>query len=106
MKESKIQHEIVMWLQEQKLWFCSIPNEAAAGNRVRQMKLIAMGLRKGAPDLIVFHPSGLVCLEVKNETGKQSPAQARFQEKVEALGYKYFVVKSVKEVVDIFSSMG
>ena len=70
------------------------------------MQLIAMGLRKGAPDLIVFHPSGLVCLEVKTATGKQSPAQVRFEEKITNLGYKYFVVRNLKEVVDIFNSIG
>jgi len=102
-KEAKIQAEIVKWLQSEKFWFCSIPNEAAAGNKVRQMQLVAMGLRKGAPDLLLFHRSGAICLEVKTPTGRQSDAQRRFQSRVEDLGYRYFVVRSVEDVKNVLT---
>lgn len=99
MKEDKIQNDIVMWLQRHGYWTNSIPNEAAAGNKVRQMKLVAMGLRAGAPDLLVWLENGVVlALEVKNELGHQSPAQKRFQGRLEALGHKYYVVRSVEDV--------
>ena len=55
--------------------------------------------KTGAPDFIVWLPQGnCICIEVKNETGKLSPGQKEFKEKIEKLGYKYYIVRSVDEV--------
>ena len=97
--ESKIQAEIVKYLQSEKIWFCSCPNEAAGKDAaIRMSQLKTLGLRSGAPDLLVFLPNRLVCLEVKSQTGTQSPAQIHFQGKLEELNFEYYVVRSVDDV--------
>ena len=102
MSEAKIQTNIVKYLQSKKIFFCSIPNEAAGAGRdaqIRMSKLKSMGLRSGAPDLILFLNDGLlISLEVKAETGKQSKPQVLFEEKIKILGFNYFIVKSVDDV--------
>ena len=55
--------------------------------------------QKGAPDVIWF----LDCfaearaIEVKSPTGKQSPEQKRWQERFEAVGGTYWLIRSVDE---------
>jgi hypothetical protein len=104
--ESLIQCDIVKYLQGEKIYFFSIPNEAAAGNRVRQMQLISMGLRAGVSDMLVFlpMPTGLdeiIFVEVKAPKGKQSEKQKKFEKKVTSFGYRYYVVYSVSDMQKI-----
>ena len=61
--------------------------------------------QKGAPDLLWFkqNPYGSrylpdsIALEIKSPTGKQSPDQKRWQEKFEAVGGTYWLIRSVDE---------
>ena len=108
MSEAKIQTDIVKYLQSKKIFFCSIPNEAAGRDaKIRMSKLKSMGLRSGAPDLILFLNDGLlISLEVKVETGKQSKPQVLFEEKIKILGFNYFIVKSVDDVRGVLNEFG
>lgn len=105
MLEARIQAEIVRFLipyrKQGLLDFFSVPNEAAA-NPVRQGQLIAMGLRPGVSDLVVMLQGGkILFLEVKNETGRQSPAQVAFQQTCHRLGFEYHVVRSVRDMENL-----
>ncbi len=107
MLEAKIQAEIVKFLlpfrKAGKLDFFSVPNEGAA-NPIRQGQLIAMGLRPGVSDLVLMFPEGrTVFVEVKNETGTQSPAQIAFENRCHELGFEYVVTRSVDQVKCIVS---
>lgn len=105
--ESKIQAEIVKFLQAKKYLFASIPNEAAGKDAaIRMSKMKTLGLRSGAPDLLVFLDGGrLLCLEVKTEKGFQSPAQKHFEEKLNELKFEYYVVRSVEDVRSILDDI-
>jgi hypothetical protein len=61
-------------------------------------RLKAMGLRSGVSDMVLIFQDHLVFVEVKDEKGKQSDAQRKFEEKVNELGFEYFLVKSVEDV--------
>ena len=99
-EEAKIQCEIVRYFQDQKIFCFSVPNEAAGSNAVRQGQMITMGLRPGVSDLIAFRPSrGVTFIEVKTQTGKQSPAQVRFQERCKDFGVEYHLVRSVDDAM-------
>ncbi len=99
-EESKIQREICVWLQEHGYYFFSCPNEANGRSAVQQMQQISIGMRAGVADLIVVLPDGKVLfLEVKTPTGKQSDNQIKFQNRVESLGHRYVIVRSVDDVV-------
>ena len=104
--EAKIQAEIVQYLQKKKFLFCSIPNEAAGKDAaIRMSHLKTLGLKSGAPDLLVFGAQRLVCFEVKSLTGVQSPSQINFQKRLEELGYIYAVVRSVEDVQKVLDKI-
>lgn len=96
--EAHIQADICKWLQDNGIYFFSVANEAAGRSAVKQMQLVTMGLRSGVSDLVVLLPGRVIFIEVKDEKGKQSPAQIKFQQKVENLFFEYYLVRSVNAV--------
>jgi len=100
--ESRQQSAYVRWfrLQYPELsWLLfSVPNGVAtSATQARIAK--AEGMVAGVSDLILLHPSGDgqdpgLCIECKTEKGRQSDSQKIWQKKVEAVGYKYVVVRS------------
>jgi len=112
-EEDKIQSAIVQWLQLHNYWFCSIPNEAASKSSgentksamIRVGTLKSMGMRSGAPDLIIFLDGGrLLCIECKAPTGHQSPAQINFESRLKQLQHKYIVVRSLDDICKILNN--
>jgi elongation factor P hydroxylase len=96
----------VKWLQEHGYYFFAIPNEAHGRSMVSQMQLISMGLRAGVADLVIVLPAGrILFVEVKAPDGKQSDKQIKFQDRVESLGHKYVIVRSIDELIKIFSGV-
>ncbi|MBE3610501.1 VRR-NUC domain-containing protein [Campylobacter californiensis] len=52
------------WLRIQKIPFTHVANERVASVQYKK-KLKAMGTSAGFPDMMIFLPSGLVCVEMK-----------------------------------------
>lgn len=100
-EESKIQAEIVLKLQEKKIFCFSVPNEAAGNNFVRQSLFIATGLKSGVSDLEIWIGEKTLYCEVKSLTGVQSKTQARFQDRCKETGRKYIIVRSWNELDEI-----
>src|SRR6478609_11696624 len=97
--EDKIQYTIVRWLQAEGYWFYSVPNEGGGGNVARLTRLISLGLRKGAADLVVcLYGAVGVYLECKDPLkGRQSQEQKLFQSKMEERGFEYHLVYSLED---------
>lgn len=100
--EGCIQADVVKYLQSQKVFCHSVPNEAAGRSAVMQMQLISMGLRPGVADLVIWWPTPvgirLGYLELKNEKGQQSDAQLKFEKRCCEAHVSYDVVRSVDDV--------
>lgn len=104
MTEAKIQHDIVKWytnsyclkFHDQRGLIFAVPN---GGHRqmIEAVLLKATGVLSGVSDLIVIHKMVLLFVEVKAENGEQSVHQKEFQSRVELLGFKYYVVRSLEE---------
>ena len=64
--------------------------------------IVAYGLGKGSADILcVVAPRARACwLEVKSSTGRQTPHQAEFQARQEALGAVYRVCRSVEDALE------
>ncbi len=97
MKESVIQKQILAefgalpWL---RVW----RNNTGALTDQRG-QLITYGLKGSADILGLIAPDGrFLAIEVKNERGKQSPAQIAFGEMVEKMGGIYILARSVEDV--------
>lgn len=57
------------------------------------------GMPEGTSDIICIMPNGRTAwIECKTATGKQREAQVRFQQMVESLGHKYYIMRSVEDV--------
>jgi hypothetical protein len=55
--------------------------------------------KSGSPDFFIFlNDNKTLHIEVKAEKGVQSPNQKDYQIKVEKLGHKYFIVRSLNDV--------
>lgn len=109
--EDAIQQEIVMWYRNtyclkkhnpRNILF-SVPNDSK--NSVEQMRKISTGLYAGVSDIIVIHFGEVYFIEVKTEIGRQSNKQKEFQELIENQGFKYYLVRSLKEFQKIFIGM-
>ena len=102
MNEKQIQTKIVQFLQSRGIFCHSVPNELAGGTQsaaIRMGQFIAMGLRKGVADMVVWWEYGTVgYLEVKDAKGKQRKEQKVFEEKCKEHGLRYDLVRSVEDV--------
>ena len=76
----------------------SVPNERASGWN----KMIAIGMLPGVSDLIVVTKGKVLFVEVKDYKGIQRPNQVDFENKVKALGFEYYLVRSLDEFKQIF----
>lgn len=76
-----------------------IPIPLPPKERARALDLLhKTGMRNGISDLIIQGMHGrIVNVEVKNETGTQSPAQIEIEEKIRVLGGIYILVRSLEE---------
>lgn len=52
---------------------------------------------KGASDLLLVLPKGVIFCELKTATGVQSKSQKEFETNVTALGYKYVLVRNLEQ---------
>lgn len=98
--EHAIQSACVQWFRLQyphlSLLIFAVPNGTNKGKAARGI-FKAEGLLSGVADMLFLFPSqgfhGL-CIEFKNKTGRQQPAQKEWQAAVEAQGYRYALCRS------------
>lgn len=85
----------------------STPNERKANER-EGARLKRMGLRPGAPDLVVILPphGRYAGLELKSAQGRQSPNQKGFEAEAVDAGALYAVAHGVDEALKILAEWG
>ncbi|MEZ5987512.1 MAG: VRR-NUC domain-containing protein [Hyphomonas sp.] len=84
-------------------------NEVGAGGkaaRQRQAILTGMGVHPGFADLIVLTSGRVLFLEVKSPTGRLSPAQRDFCDRVKAQGFGWALVRSVEDALGALADQG
>lgn len=79
--------------------FFSVPNqEVRGGDDITRIKaysrLKKSGNLVGVSDLIVVLRNNVFFVEMKTDKGRQSENQRAFQDKVERLGYQYFLLRN------------
>ena len=96
--ESRIQQEIVVWFTNQYCLKSHSPRELILHVPNEQSQhLMRVGVLPGASDLILTYRGKLYWCEVKTPTGKQSPKQKDFEQRVTDLGYTYFITRSLDQ---------
>lgn len=125
--EESIQQSALVWFTNNyglkhhnpRLLFYSVANEIGASvaysigksksitdtlSRV-MAKFKLTGFKKGVADVHLCFPNGkLVYIEFKTATGVQRPEQKEFQQQVEALCFKYYIVRSLEEFKEIVNN--
>ena len=104
MSEDILQAEIFKWYfnnfctkkKNPKHCIFSVPNGGYRSKR-EAAKFKATGLVAGVSDLIVIQPNRVIFIEVKLEKGRQQPNQIEFEKNVKALGFEYYVVRSLED---------
>ena len=98
--ESELQRRCVRWYRnayrDRRLLLVSVPNGARV-QRTQARVLKAEGLTAGVSDLLLFAPSGLLCIEMKAPKGRQSDDQKAWQQAVTAAGYRYEIVRTLAD---------
>jgi len=98
LSENEIQNQIIDWSRANGLLAIVVPNELARNNK-------SVKIEKGCSDLIVAFSRNIIFVELKDYRGTQKPDQIKFQLKIEAIGHKYFICRSLKEFKDLISSI-
>jgi len=107
MSEFKIQAECFQWhwnnFPDQRGRLFTVNNNAPsayAGSVMMVYHVVA-----GVSDMIYLSDTGAVFLEFKDERGRQSLSQKWWQGVVEAVGYRYVVVRSVEDFQRLLSQV-
>lgn len=73
-----------------------------AVNRIQGAQLRSQGMVAGVSDMVYLKPGGRpVLMELKNETGRQSLKQKKWQDIVTKAGYSYHLVRSLEEAKEV-----
>jgi len=101
--EREIQNAICEYLEIKRRCFFRV-NNIPAFNRNAEggitMRRLPKYTPRGLPDIIVVAGGAFIALEVKSKIGKQSPEQKDFEKLVKSHGGKYFVVRSIDDVIE------
>ena len=65
------------------------------------MKLKRMGVVPGVADFLMFVSGRSIAIEMKDGGGRQSNEQKKFQERWEACGNEYWVIRSLEEFKNV-----
>jgi len=66
-------------------------------NKIRAVINQSMGVVAGVADMMYLSDTGLIAIEFKTITGRQSDVQKRWQETIEAAGYRYVIIRTFEE---------
>lgn len=95
MKESDVQKAILDYLRYRGI-FCFKNN--TVGIYKRDTGAYIPSQSKGSPDIICVVDGKFIGIEVKGPSGRQSPDQIEFQERLERAGGRYIVARSIDDV--------
>ena len=89
--------------------YFAIPNEntRADSNAITGAIRRSMGVYHGVADTLMLIPRGQyhgLCIEYKDEKGRQSEHQKTWQKLVEAQGYRYEVIRTEEEFKSLIES--
>lgn len=103
--ELRLQASCFQWhwntYPDQRGLFFRIKNEGT--NRISGARDKASGVISGVADSCLLLPGGrgVMFIEFKTETGRQSETQRAWQETITKHGHKYFIIRTLNEFKDL-----
>ena len=106
--EQALQYECVKWMKRhlaKEVVFFHVPN---GGKRSRREGAIfkAIGVVAGVPDLIIAWPGCVVAIELKEGKGTASKEQEAMHERLKAVGWLVFEVRSLEQFQSTLFGLG
>jgi hypothetical protein len=99
--EQSLSRQVVQYLRLSKVMFFHPANESRR-TIWEQKQFKDNGGIAGTPDLcLMFNCGRLVFLELKTETGRQSPTQKEFQANAESRGFNYYIARNLDNVIEL-----
>ena len=89
----------------EELYWTAIPNGEHRSPRTGA-RLKRSGVRRGAPDILMIWHGKVIGLELKTETGRQSPEQRDTERDWTAAGGLYFVAKGYRAAIEFLDTVG
>lgn len=108
MTEEQLQRQIADWLcvsVPDGLWWTAV-NPIPAKSKAAAGVSKAMGMKAGAPDLVLCYRGRLVGVELKGPKGSLSPSQRECHAEIQQAGGTITVVRSLKEFVGFLDVLG
>lgn len=102
-QEAELQKSIVNYIHQNypQLLVFSVPNESTYRRRNYFHQL---GMLSGVSDLILVFLNTVLFIECKAPRGRQSIEQINFQKRVEALGFKYYIIRDLEELKELLNN--
>lgn len=98
--EADLQKACVAWfdnnINSSQAFLFAVPN-GGSRHKLEAINLKRQGLRPGVSDLILIVQDNIILLELKFNKGKQSEHQKNFEQVVNALGFNYYIIRSLAE---------
>jgi len=110
MNENQLQQSIYLWYQntyvihDKRCMILSIPN-GGLRDKMTAVTMKATGLYKGAADLLVVYRGWVGFVELKTETGTQSPQQKAFELHCKEANVPYLLVRTLSEFQDLIATL-
>jgi hypothetical protein len=105
--ESRIQQEIVIHFNntypELRGCLCYNNNNSVGGYRGKVNKFL--GIIDGRSDLVLYYQKVATHIELKTEDGTQSKNQIEWQAFIESQGFDYYIVRSLKEFLELIEKI-
>lgn len=98
-EEHKLQVTIVKYLRYNKILCFSVPNHGIRSPRMGAYYK-EEGMLAGVADLILLFEKKCIFVELKIEKQKQSDSQKKFQSLVENLGFDYWVIRNLENLIE------
>lgn len=97
--------QYLKWAMPDDVWWSSI-NPASSKSPIVAAMSKAMGLRAGAPDIIVIDKGHALFIELKAKDGRQSPAQRESSGLAARAAVLTLICRSIEEVESALTGFG
>ncbi len=100
--EGRIQTEVCKHLRKKRVFFWRTNNQPVYDPKIGGYRAMGEYALKGVADILAVDKTGrLIAIEVKTKTGRLSPDQFFFADRLTSRGGEYHVVRSLADIQEL-----
>lgn len=105
LNEKQIENQCLSWLKARRYFAFKIKSVGTYDPTRKRFRTPSPWYRKGCPDILCCFRGRFIGLEVKTKKGRLSEHQKSFHQDLTLAGGFVYVVRSIDDLVDIFSCL-